>query len=413
LLGFTVDTNAAHIARELAGAGVAITRRTTVGDDESMITAAVADALSRADGVITTGGLGPTSDDRSKPAVAAIFGRAMVMHEPTLAAIRERWKRRGLGEIPATNRNQAMVPDGATLLENRHGSAPGIWLEDARGKWVAMLPGVPREMRGMLADVLAPRLRALAGAHGTVVASRTLRTTGLPESKIADLVEALTLPAGIELAYLPAWEGVDLRVTVRGVSRAVADGRLAAAITTLRAPIADHVYGEDGADLAAIVLDLLRENKWKIGVAESCTGGMLGMRLTATPGSSDVVLGGVIAYENSIKTRLLGVRDATLAAHGAVSDAVATEMAKGARHATGATVGVGITGVAGPGGGTPDKPVGMVSVAVDANGVVEARTGQYVGDRDEVRRRATQAALVMVRRLALQVPGRTSGRPSP
>jgi nicotinamide-nucleotide amidase len=152
---------------------------------------------------------------------------------------------------------------------------------------------------------------------------------------------------------------------------------------------------------------------WSIGVAESCTGGMLGMRLTATPGSSDVVLGGVIAYENGVKTRLLGVKESTLAAHGAVSDAVAIEMAKGARSSTGATVGVGITGVAGPGGGTPGKPVGMVSVAVDADGVVEARTGQYVGDRDEVRRRATQAALVMVRRLALQAPGRTSGRRSP
>jgi nicotinamide-nucleotide amidase len=193
----------------------------------------------------------------------------------------------------------------------------------------------------------------------------------------------------------------------------VADERLAVAIATLRASIADNVYGEDGADLAAIVLDLLRQREWSIAVAESCTGGMLGMRLTATPGSSDVVLGGVIAYANAIKTRLLGVQDATLTAHGAVSDAVAAEMATGVRKATGAIVGVGITGVAGPGGATPAKPVGMVSVAVDANGVVETRTGQYVGDRDEVRRRATQAALVMVRRLALQAPGRTSGRPSP
>ncbi|HYV99237.1 MAG TPA: competence/damage-inducible protein A, partial [Gemmatimonadaceae bacterium] len=178
LLGFTIDTNAAHLARELAGAGVAITRRTTVGDERDAIADAVRIAMDRADGVITTGGLGPTSDDRSKAAVASLFGREMRLHEPTLEALRQRWKRRGLGELPLTNRNQAMIPDGAELLENGYGSAPGIWLQNARGTWLAMLPGVPREMRGMLADVLLPRIRSRATGEVRVVASRTLRTTG-------------------------------------------------------------------------------------------------------------------------------------------------------------------------------------------------------------------------------------------
>lgn len=406
LLGFTIDTNAAHMARALADAGVVITRRATVGDDEAAITAAVTDALTRADGVITTGGLGPTSDDRSKPAVAAVFGRGMVLHEPTLDAMRERWKQRGWGELPKTNRNQAMVPEGAELIENRHGSAPGIWLENARGRWVAMLPGVPREMRGMLADALLPRLRAMAGGEETVVASRTLRTTGVAESRIADLVGGVSLPAGVELAYLPAWEGVDLRVTIRGVARAAAADGLARAVATLRAPIDDAVYSDDGEDLAAVVLETMRARGWTIGVGESCTGGMLGMRLTAIPGSSDVVRGGVIAYEDEVKFSGLHVRRATLAEHGAVSEEVAAEMATGARTATRADVGIGITGVAGPAGGTPAKPVGTVAIAVDAAGSVRAVTARFHGDRDEIRRRSTQSALMMLLRVCRSTPER-------
>jgi nicotinamide-nucleotide amidase len=251
-------------------------------------------------------------------------------------------------------------------------------------------------MRGMLADELIPRLREMGVAGGDVVASRTLRTSGVPESRIADLVGDLPLPAGVTLAYLPAWEGVDLRVTIRGVPRALANERLAQAAATLRHPLGDMVFGENGADLAAVVLDALRRRAWTIGVGESCTGGMLGMRLTAIPGASDVVRGGVIAYANSVKIARLGVSESTLAGHGAVSVAVAEEMARGARVATGASVGVGITGIAGPDGGTAEKPVGTVCVAVAMEDVVESTSGRYVGDRDEVRRRATQAALMQV-----------------
>lgn len=400
LLGFTVDTNAAVVARALAEIGVAVVRRATVGDDEDLISRAVEEALARADGVITTGGLGPTSDDRSRPAVARVFGRAMVLHEPTLAAVRERWRRRGWkGEMPATNRDQAMIPEGSTLLENRHGSAPGIWLENAAGKWVAMLPGVPREMRGLLQEELVPRLTARVGATPTVIASRTVRTSGVPESRIADLVANIALPSGVALAYLPGWEGVDLRLTIRGVTHDVAEQRVRAAARALVAPLHAHVYGEGGADLAGVILDALRARRWTVGVGESCTGGLLGARLTAIPGSSDVVRGGIIAYDNAIKVARLGVGEATLAAHGAVSEAVAREMAAGARNAMGASVGVAITGIAGPSGGTAAKPVGTVCVAAATPERALSATGIHGGDRAEVRERSTQAALMLLREL--------------
>jgi nicotinamide-nucleotide amidase len=186
LLGFTIDTNAAHLARELAALGAGIVRRTTVGDEASDIADGVRDALDRSGAVITTGGLGPTSDDRTKESIAVLFGRRMVLDEEILANLERRWASRFTGPLPASNRQQAMVPEGARILVNRHGSAPGIWLEDERGRWVAMLPGVPREMRGMLGDELLPLLRDRVGVAATVVRSATLRTTAIAESALAD-----------------------------------------------------------------------------------------------------------------------------------------------------------------------------------------------------------------------------------
>jgi nicotinamide-nucleotide amidase len=236
------------------------------------------------------------------------------------------------------------------------------------------------------------------GAGGTVIRSRTLRTTGIAESAVADaLGEHAKDPAGVSLAYLPGWEGVDLRLTVRDLPAVEADARLASAAVLLRTKVGKWVYGEDDADLTVLVLDALRARGMRIAVAESCTGGMLGMRLTAIPGSSDVVLGGVIAYDNAVKVAQLGVREATLLAHGAVSEQTAREMARGARERLGADVGVSITGVAGPGGGTPEKPVGTYCVAVDVRGAVRSIRTASVGDRHEIRQRATQAALSMVR----------------
>ena len=401
LLGYTIDTNAAHLARTLAGEGVEISRRTTVGDTADAIAAAVREGLDRAGAVITTGGLGPTSDDLTKPSIAALFGRGMVLDEEHLAWMEQRFARLFQRPMPAANRQQAMLPEGARKLRNNHGSAPGIWLEDDRGRWVAMLPGVPREMRGMLADTLAPLIRERLGDDRRVVRSRTLRTTGIGESFIADRVASLGAIEDAGLAYLPNAEGTDLRLTVRDARPADAERRLAAAAERLRTVVGDAIYGEDGADLAAVVLDLCRERKLTISVAESCTGGLLGARLTAIPGSSDVVVGGVIAYSNALKASLLAVPSPMLAKHGAVSDPVVRAMASGARAATGAAMGLAITGIAGPGGGTDEKPVGTVWIACDLDGVVESRRLRLIGDRAEIRQRAAQAALEMARRRML------------
>ena len=404
LLGFTVDTNGAWIARELAQHGITVVRRTSVGDGTNEIAAAVGEALERTGAVITTGGLGPTSDDLTKPSIARLFGRAMHVDEAVVGSLHRRWKALGrTGELPRSNLQQALIPDRAVVLPNAHGTAPGIWLEDAHGRWVAMLPGVPREMRGLFTDQLLPRmLQRLAGAL-TVVRSLTVRTTGIAESALSDRIveiEGLDLE-GLGLAYLPGWEGVDLRLTARGLSGDEADVRLARVAAVLHAAAGDHVYGEGADDLAGAVLAALRAAGRKIAVAESCTGGMLGARLTAIPGASDVMLGGIIAYHNEVKVSALGVRRETLESHGAVSEETAREMATGVRGALGASVGVGITGIAGPGGGTPEKPVGTVCIAADVDGTVRSFRAMLIGDRHEVRQRSAQSALRLVHRMLL------------
>ncbi|MDB4871136.1 MAG: Competence-damaged protein [Gemmatimonadales bacterium] len=404
LLGFTIDTNAAHISRVLAAAGIEIVRRTTVGDEAEKIAQAVREAIERTGAVITTGGLGPTSDDLTKPAIARIFGRAMKLDEGIAARLEERWRTRFPNSVfPSTNRTQAEIPEGARILVNRHGTAPGIWLEDEKGRWVAMMPGVPREMRGMLAEELLPEIQTRMKGVERVVLSGTLRTTGIAESAIAELLGPNFLgdpqsdPGSLPLAYLPGVAGVDLRVTAKGMPPARARELVAAAIVKLRGRVEAYAYGEDEADLAAVVLDRCRALKLKLAVAESCTGGMLGERITSIPGSSDVFLGGVIAYDNDVKKKLLGVRAEDLERYGAVSEEVALQMAAGVRERTGADVGVSVTGIAGPGGGTPEKPVGLVWIAIHAS-EAKARRFHVVGDRAEIRQRAAQAALEMVRR---------------
>jgi nicotinamide-nucleotide amidase len=402
LLGFTIDTNAAHLARELAAVGVEIVHRTTVGDSADDIADAVEAALDRTGAVITTGGLGPTSDDMTKPSIAALFERKMIRDEAILEALKARWARyRRLGPFPQTNVTQAMIPEGATIIPNQHGSAPGIWLEDAAGRWVAMLPGVPREMKGMLGDELMPmimkRMENL-GLPPTVIKSRTLRTTGVAESALADQLGDLASGFdGLSLSFLPSVESVDLRLTSRGLTAAAADAVLAAGVVKLREAAGRYVYGEDGADLAEVVLDACRRRGVTLSVAESCTGGLLGARLTAIAGSSDVFVGGVLSYDNSVKRQWLGVSDNDLEIHGAVSEEVAATMAKSVREGMKTDIGIAITGVAGPGGGTAAKPVGMVWLALDGIGT-QARCVRLFGTRDEVRQRAVQAALDMVRR---------------
>ncbi len=421
LLGFTVDTNSAFLARQLAALGVAVVRRTSCGDEPESIAETVGEALDRTGAVIVTGGLGPTADDMTKPAIALLFGREVVRDESVVRHLRERWRSLGRTEpIPESNFTQAMIPVGAELLPNPHGSAPGVFLEDERGRWAAMLPGVPREMRAMFTDVLRPRIQARMGTDAPVIRSVTLRTTGIGESAIADrLGEKGRGINGLSLAFLPGMGGVDLRLTSRGRPAAEADEALALAAGVLRDELSAWIYGEGETDLAAVVLESCRAEALRVGVAESCTGGLLGARFTAVPGASDVFHGGIIAYDNRVKRQILGVLDSDLEEHGAVSEPVALQMAKAVRLRLGTEVGMSITGVAGPGGGSSEKPVGTVWIALDiAEGrppqppvdgrppiipMRQARVFQLVGDRDEIRRRAAQAALDMLRRTVAEL----------
>lgn len=395
LLGFTVDTNSAHIGRSLANIGVRVARRTAVGDTPDEIREAVDAALTRTGMVITTGGLGPTRDDISKHAIAELLGTPLEFNEAVWQELVARWQRLGR-TIAESNRSQAMVPAGGTVLPNRWGTAPGLWLEGPRGV-VILLPGVPTEMRNLLEHEVMPRL-ATRGGRG-VIRSRMLRTAGIPESvlgeKVGDLEESF---APLSLAYLPDVAGVDLRLTAWNLDRDEADTRLEAAAAALRERVGAWIYGEGDDDLAAVVLHELAAREEHLAVAESCTGGMLGARLTAISGSSASFRGGVVAYADGAKAMMLGVPPADIAKHGAVSAPVAEAMARGAADQLGADVAVAITGIAGPTGGTEEKPVGTVWFGFSCRGVVDSARVIFPGTRDEIRARAVQAALVGVLR---------------
>ncbi len=398
LLGFTVDTNAAHIARGLGEIGVQVVRRATVLDRPEDIRDAVREALARRGAVITTGGLGPTRDDVTKRVVADLFDAPLEFDDAIWQALVDRFARMGR-VAPAANRLQAEVPRGATILANRWGTAPGLWLEGAPGIAI-MLPGIPREMRMLLEHEVIPRLATRAG--GRVVRSRMVRTSGIPESLLAErLGDIEERVAPLTLAYLPGYDGVDLRLTAWDAPPADADAALAAGAALLRERAGAHIYGEGDTDLAAVLLDAARQRRVRIAVAESCTGGLVGKRLTDTPGSSDVFVGGVIAYADAVKRALLDVPGELLEAHGAVSGEVAGAMALGAARRFDVQLAVAVTGVAGPGGGSEAKPVGTVWLATALDGAVRATRVLLPGSRGEIRMRAAQAALLLaLRRLS-------------
>lgn len=404
VLGLTPDTNAAELGRALATAGAEVVRHVTVPDRPDAIRAAVGEALARTGGVVVTGGLGPTRDDMTKREVADLFGRPLRLDEGVLRALEARFRRLGR-PMPAANRGQAEVPEGATVLPNPRGTAPGLWLEDAQGegRLAILLPGVPAEMRGLLVEEVLPRLvarQARAGSSRRVVQSRTVRTTGVPESALAERIGPIEDDiAPLTLAYIPSVDGVDLRVTAWSLAPDDAEGRLAAAAARLRERAGEHCYGEDGADLAAVALAALRRRGAKLAVGESCTGGLVAGRLTAVPGASDVFVGGVVAYDNGVKADLLGVAPATLDAQGAVSEATVRAMAAGAQHRFGTQAALAVTGIAGPSGGTPDKPVGTVWLAARLGEEERAVHRVFPGDRGEIRARAAQAVLDLLRRM--------------
>jgi len=348
--------------------------------------------------VITTGGLGPTRDDMSKKAVAELYGMPLEFDETVWTDIVARFARARRTPV-ASNRDQAEVPRGATVLRNRWGTAPGLWLEGPPGLTV-MLPGVPSEMRKLLEFEVAPRLAARAG--GAVVRSLVVRTTAIPESTLAERMGDVEREiAPLTLAYLPGTHGVDLRLTAWRMEPAEGDRRLREAADLVTSRAGEHVYGEGDADLAAVVLERARHAGLSLGAAESCTGGLVGGRLTDIPGSSEVFIGAVVCYADRLKTELLDVSAALIEAHGAVSEEVARAMAEGALRGLGVDLAVAVTGIAGPGGGTPDKPVGTVWLAVASSERTEARRIIFLGSRREIRERAAQTALYLLDRRLL------------
>lgn len=394
LLGFTVDTNSAEIAQALTAAGVRVLRRTTVSDDPAAIDEVVRAALARTGAVLTTGGLGPTRDDITKKVVADIYDAPLEFQEPLWEALLERYRR--LQRAPAeSNRTQAEVPRGAAVLTNRWGSAPGLWLEGTPGL-VIMLPGVPHEMRKLLQHEVLPRLAGRAGTR--VIRSRTVRTVNIPESTLAErLGDIEDAVAPLTVAYLPGLSGVDVRITAWHMDAGDADRRLAEAVDVVRARAGEGVYGEDGADLATLVIEAARERKRKLAVAESCTGGMLGGALTRVPGASAAFLGGIIAYDNAVKAAQLGVPAETLERFGAVSRETAAAMAEGARERFGADLAISVTGVAGPDGGSVEKPVGLVWFGLADAGETRTERRLLFGGREAIRARARDTALELLR----------------
>lgn len=402
LLGFSLDTNGAELGRELAGHGLRVTHRASVPDELPAIRDAVAAALARSGAVIVTGGLGPTRDDLTRDAVSELLGMPLEFDGAVWAMLEARFQRLGR-PVPPSNRAQAMVPRGGTVLPNQWGTAPGLWLESPRGL-VILLPGVPTEMRNLLRHEVLPRLAGRSGGH--VIRSRTLRTTSISESGLAGILEGLEDDISpLTLAWLPGLEGVDLRLTAWDMPPASADVALEQAAARVYARAGEHVYAEGASTLAEVLVAALRKGSATLAVAESCTGGLLGARITDVPGSSDVFRGGVIAYANEVKARELDVPASLLEAHGAVSEPVAIAMANGVRRRLGTTLGVGITGVAGPGGGSEDKPVGTVWTALAAEGHASAVRVVFPGSRGDIRARAVQAAMLRLVRHIRSGPG--------
>ena len=400
LLGQTIDTNSAWLSRELALHGIRVVRRATTGDDAGAIRAAVAEALDRTGGVICTGGLGPTRDDLTRPVVAELFGRSLLVDEGVLASIEARFRALGR-EMAANNRCQAEVPVGALVLSNANGTAPGLVLTRDDGAFAALLPGPPRELRAMFADALLPWLLARWPERAGAVAHRVLRTTGIPESKLAELLEPAFADAGeLGVAFLPSVTGVDVRLTSWGTLPAEeATSSFDRIERAVRARAGEWIYAVGERDLADVVGDLLRARGLAIAVAESCTGGLIAKRLTDRPGSSDYVLGAVVAYANAAKVTQLDVPVELIETHGAVSEQVALAMARGVARRLHADCAVAVTGIAGPGGGTDAKPVGTVCIAALAPGTEQSRTMRVPGDRSEVRERSAQAALALLWKL--------------
>lgn len=397
-----LDTNSLFITTHLNTLGLDVIFKAVVGDDRGELAALLTHALARVDLVVCCGGLGPTDDDVTREVVAGVLGCTLREDETITAHLRDRYARRFSGPMPEINRRQAMVPDGARVLSNARGSAPGLWME-AADRLVLLLPGPPRELKPMV-EGLVPLLRERAA--GRALLRRVIKIAGRIESQTEEQLRPLyaewrTWPLPIEATILAALGQLELHLSARAEDVPAVDAALDRAVTQVCGVLGEDVFSIDGAALEAVVGTELRRKGYRIAVAESCTGGLILSRLTDVAGSSDYVQQGVVVYSNAAKTALLGVPPDVLAAHGAVSEAVASAMASAVRERAGVEVGLAVTGIAGPGGGSEAKPVGTVAVAAAIPSAQFVRTFRFHGERDQIKFQASQAALDMVRRMLM------------
>lgn len=398
LTPFRVDTNSLAITEKLNAIGCDVRMKAVVGDDVEELAALFRRGVGTVDVIVCTGGLGPTEDDITRDGLARALGLTFETNTAVLESIRTRFAQRGL-VMREINAKQALVPIGAEVLENTRGTAPGLWFE-RDGTGIALLPGPPREMQPLLERVIDERLRPKAGARGLF--RRELRLTGRSESDVDSVAQPVysrwtTAAVPIATTILAKLGQIELHLTADAPSEAEGQAALAAAVRELVDVLGPSVYSTDGRTMERVIGDLLRQRNLTIAVAESCSGGLLASRLTDVPGSSDYFDRGVVTYSNTAKTELLGVPPELIAQNGAVSEPVARAMADGIRAKTGAGVGIGITGIAGPGGGTPEKPVGTVCIGIATPYGGDVRRFNFIGPREMVKFQATQAAMNLLR----------------
>ena len=404
--GAIVDSNAATIARRLREHGFVLRRKTTVGDAQGDIETALREAAGRAPVVIVSGGLGPTEDDRTAAAAAALAGVPLERRADVLDHVKEMIRRYGR-EMTPNNEKQADLPKGSAILPNPIGTAVGFAM-DLLGARAFFMPGVPREMEKMLTERILPELDAMRAARGitTALATRAVKTYGFGESKVESELAGLVWPEEVTVGYRARFPEIHLRLYAEGAADRLG-GALDRAEAAIRERLGVRVFGIDEDTMASVVGGLLAARGWTVAVAESCTGGLLGALLTEVPGSSAWFDRGFVSYADAAKSALLGVKPETLATHGAVSEPVVREMAAGARERSGCPMALAITGIAGPSGGTPEKPVGTVFVACATAGGVEARKLSLLGDRERIRVGSAYAAMDLARRFLLADRGRT------
>ncbi|PYT94528.1 MAG: competence/damage-inducible protein A [Acidobacteria bacterium] len=389
-----LDTNSLFLTEELNKLGIEVVRKTIVGDNRELLAEAFRDALDRVPLILASGGLGPTEDDLTRETVAELLGRKLILNEAILRYIEGRFRQLGR-EMPTVNVRQAMVPEGAEVLENPRGSAPGLWLED-KGRCVALLPGPPRELKPMYQEQVLPRLERRRS--GVRMFHRELRVAGLGESALEQCIKPIyTRYSDVNTTILAAPGEIQIHLRMWTDNAAQAQKALDEIVQGFELALTDRIYSKDGSSMEEVIAQLLTMNKATISAAESCTGGLLAERLTSIAGSSSYFLGGVVCYSNDLKTTWVNVPAELIQSKGAVSSEVAKALADGIRRSVGSTLGVGVTGIAGPGGGSEEKPVGTVHIALSHAGGVKERGVRFPGDREAIRWHASQLALDMVR----------------